>query len=107
MKRLYISSEERLLSQIIQHVTEVTKCFKLWVYLDTTDKNGGFIVTEENPKLFPLCELKRKELLKAISDLEKRDWISIQREPDLKGIFTLFINFLPNIYGHQNKKAQV
>lgn len=105
MKKTFIRSEERRLTELIQRAVETTNCFKFWLYIDSSQENHDFLVTEENSKTFSLCTLQRKDLLKAINDLEKRDWIYIKKEPDLKGIFTLFINFLPHYASHNHTKA--
>lgn len=86
------------LSELLNQVYQTTKCLKLWIYLDQNTSENNFIVTEESSNIFSISSSVRKNLNKEIKELEKHGVISVKRDPELKGILTLFINYPPKLY---------
>lgn len=105
MKKIKIGSTERLLSEQIQHIAKLTQSLRLTLHLGSAENTNVYITTDEGTGIFPLANIQTNDLQQAIDQLEIRNWISIQQEPDLNGVFTLFINYFPTIYGYNYKKA--
>lgn len=86
------------LSILLNQIYQTTKCLKLWIYLDQNTSENDFIVTEETSNIFAISPSIRKDLNREVKELERKGIINVTRDPQLKGIITLFINNPHKIY---------
>jgi hypothetical protein len=92
------SIKQNKLSILLNQIYQTTKCLKLWIYLDQNTSENDFIVTEETSNIFAISPSIRKDLNKEVKELERKGIINVTRDPQLKGIITLFINNPHKIY---------
>lgn len=92
------SIKQNKLSILLNQIYQTTKCLKLWIYLDQNTSENDFIVTEETSNIFAISPSIRKDLTKEVKELERKGVIDVTRDPQLKGIITLFINNPHKIY---------
>lgn len=98
MKR--IRGVERILSEQIEYIARDSQSLHL-----VMDITHGFMKSVDGLKKYPVRDIPKEDLEVCVAALEKRNWISIQQDSNKEGIFILFINFFPTIYGYNYKKA--
>lgn len=100
MKITSSENQGNKLGLIIDEIYKTTNCVKLWIYLDNKEANNDFIITDTSSLIFQISPTQRKNILKEIRRLENKQIISVRRDPKLKGILTLFINYPNKIYDY-------